>query len=341
MPPRRNQKHDILKMMKERLVGQSATLEALSRQVEIYQAGLVAEGRPAGVFLLLGPTGTGKTHTVEVLAEALHGSSRAMLRIDCAEFQMDHEVAKLIGAPPGYLGHRETQALLNQARLNAVSSEYSDLSILLFDEVEKAAPALTRLLLGILDRAQARLGDNTMVNFERCLIFLTSNLGARQMMREMGGRFGLAPVDRIDSPELAKRLERQAVGAVKRHFSPEFVNRVDAIFTYQPLTRAMLDQILDIELAAISERIRLRLGERAFTLDVGEPMRRHLIETGTSPDYGARELKRVLQRLVLEPVASAVCRGRIPPEAIVSFARAGDGWKLEVERPPSSGRLAA
>lgn len=341
MSPRRNQKHDILKTMKERLVGQTATLEALCRHVEIYQAGLVPDGRPAGVFLLLGPTGTGKTHTVEVLAEALHGSSRALLRVDCAEFQMDHEVAKLIGAPPGYLGHRETQALLNQTRVNAVASEYSDLSILLFDEIEKAAPSMTRLLLGILDRAQARMGDNSTVNFERCLIFLTSNLGARQMMREMGGRFGLSPRERLDSPALAQRLERQAMSAMKRHFSPEFVNRVDSVFTYQPLTRPILEQILDLELAGIEERIRSRMGERAFTLEVGEEMRDYLIETGSSPEYGARELKRSIHRLVLEPVAEAVCRGRIPAESVVSFARRGEGWKLEIERPPAPNRLAA
>ena len=121
--------------------------------VEMYQAGLAPEGRPAGVFLLLGPTGTGKTRTVEALAEVLHGSQRNILRVDCGEFQMEHEVAKLIGAPPGYLGHRETQPMLTQQKLGAISSEGCGLSLVLFDEIEKAAPSMTRLLLGVLDKA--------------------------------------------------------------------------------------------------------------------------------------------------------------------------------------------
>ncbi len=135
--------------------------------VQMHRAGLAAEGRPVGVFLLLGPTGTGKTRTVEALADALHGSEKSMLKVDCGEFQMEHEVAKLIGAPPGYLGHRETQPMLTQQKLSGVTSENSNLSLVLFDEIEKAAPSMTRLLLGVLDKAVLRLGDNTSVNFER------------------------------------------------------------------------------------------------------------------------------------------------------------------------------
>ena len=137
------------------------------------------------MFLLLGPTGTGKTKTVEALAEVLHGSEKNVLKVDCGEFQMEHEVAKLIGAPPGYLGHRETQPMLTQQKLNAVTSEKCSLSLVLFDEIEKAAPSMTRLLLGVLDKGVLRLGDNSTVNFEKSLVFLTSNLGAREMMREI------------------------------------------------------------------------------------------------------------------------------------------------------------
>src|SRR3954470_23238137 len=147
-----------------------------SRYLYMFQAGLGPEGRPAGVFLLLGPTGTGKTRTVEALAEVLHGSPKNVLRIDCGEFQMDHEVAKLIGAPPGYLGHRETHPILTQQRLTGVTSEHSPLSLVLFDEIEKAAPSMTRVLLGVLDKGTLRLGDNSNVNFEKTLVFLTSNL---------------------------------------------------------------------------------------------------------------------------------------------------------------------
>ena len=127
-------------------------------------AGLAPEGGPVGVFLLLGPTGTGKTRTVEALAEILHGSDKSILRVDCGEFQMEHEVAKLVGAPPGYLGHRETQPMLTQQKLAAVASEDCNLSLVLFDEIEKATPSMTRLLLAVLDKAALRLGDNTTVN---------------------------------------------------------------------------------------------------------------------------------------------------------------------------------
>src|ERR1700760_2167148 len=158
--------------------------------VHMFQAGLAPEGRPAGVFLLLGPTGTGETRTVEALAGGLHGNARNLLLIDCGEFQMEHEVAKLIGAPPGYLGHRETQPMLTQQKLSSVASDRSELSLVLFDEIEKAAPSLTRLLLGVLDRGVLRLGDNSVVNFEKSLVFLTSNLGAKEMMREINPEFG-------------------------------------------------------------------------------------------------------------------------------------------------------
>src|ERR1700676_760101 len=160
----------------------------------MHHAELSADGRTAGVFLLLGPTGTGKTRTVEALAEVLHGSHKHLLKVDCGEFQMEHEVAKLIGAPPGYLGHRETQPLLTQQKLGAVTSEGCNLSLVLFDEIEKAAPSMTRLLLGVLDKAILRLGDNSTVNLEKSLVFLTSNLGAREMLREISPEFGFQSV---------------------------------------------------------------------------------------------------------------------------------------------------
>src|SRR6202166_14907 len=181
---------DLLRELSTRVVGQAQALMQIVPYVQMHQAGLSPDGRPAGVFLLLGPTGTGKTRTVEALADALHGSEKHMLKVDCGEFQMEHEVAKLIGAPPGYLGHRETPPMLTQQKLTSVTSESSDLSLVLFDEIEKAAPSMTRLLLGVLDKAVLRLGDNTSVNFERSMIFLTSNLGAAAMRKEITPDFG-------------------------------------------------------------------------------------------------------------------------------------------------------
>src|SRR5579862_1566608 len=185
---------DLTTVLSQKVVGQPAATKTIVPYVQMFQAGLSPEGRPVGVFLLLGPTGTGKTRTVEAMAEVLHGSHRHVLKIDCGEFQMEHEVAKLIGAPPGYLGHRETTPMLTQQKLGAAASERCGLSLLLFDEIEKAAPSMTRLLLGVLDKAILRLGDNSAVNFEKSLVFLTSNLGAREMLREINPEFGFQSV---------------------------------------------------------------------------------------------------------------------------------------------------
>src|SRR6267154_2527147 len=209
----------------QKLVGQPAAINAIVPYIQMYQAGLCPEGRPIGVFMLLGPTGTGKTRTVEALAEVLHATPKKMLKVDCGEFQMEHEVAKLIGAPPGYLGHRETQPLLTQQKLSAVTSEKCAISLVLFDEIEKAAPSMTRLLLGVLDKGILRLGDNTSVNFEKSLVFLTSNLGAREMMREINPDFGFTSATvGGTSEDLTQKLKGIALVAVRKKLSPEIIN---------------------------------------------------------------------------------------------------------------------
>lgn len=317
----------------ERVIGQPESLDAIIPYIQMYQAGLSPEGRPVGVFLLLGPTGTGKTRTVEALAEVLHGNAKNVLRIDCGEYQMEHEVAKLIGAPPGYLGHRETQPLLTQVKLNAVMSEQNNLSIVLFDEIEKAAGSLQRLLLGVLDKATLRLGDNSTVNFERSLIFLTSNLGAREMARELRPEFGLetAAVRPIDGGRTAaKRLETVAVAAVKRKFAPEFVNRIDLMLTYQSLDAAALEKILELQVQSLQEHLDRRLGERSFYLDVSKRSRQFLLRHGTSVEYGARELKRTMHRFVMQPLAALVAEGRVAPNSIVRFEVNPGGERLDL-----------
>jgi ATP-dependent Clp protease ATP-binding subunit ClpA len=317
----------------ERVIGQPESLDAIIPYIQMYQAGLAPEGRPVGVFLLLGPTGTGKTRTVEALAEVLHGNAKNVLRIDCGEYQMEHEVAKLIGAPPGYLGHRETQPLLTQVKLNAVMSEQNNLSIVLFDEIEKAAGSLQRLLLGVLDKATLRLGDNSTVNFERTLIFLTSNLGAREMARELRPEFGLetATVRSIDEGRSgAKRLETVAVAAAKRKFAPEFVNRIDLMLTYQALDAAALEKILELQVRSLQEHLDRRLGERSFLVELPKRSRQFLLRHGTSVEYGARELKRTMHRFVMQPLAALVAEGRIAPNAVVRFELSSSGERLDV-----------
>ncbi|HEY3738708.1 MAG TPA: AAA family ATPase [Bryobacteraceae bacterium] len=318
--------------LEQRLVGQTDALARILPYVHMHQAGLAPENRPVGVFLLLGPTGTGKTRTVEVLAESLHGSDRTLLRVDCGEFQMEHEVAKLIGAPPGYLGHRETQPMLNQQKLNAATSEYSNLSIVLFDEIEKAASSLQRLLLGVLDKAALKLGDNSSVNFERSLIFMTSNLGARSMMRELHPDFGFeALIGTRESPDITGKLQKIGMSAVRRKFSPEFVNRIDGVVTYQPLSQQALAAIVEHQLFDLQQHINKRLGPRAFRIATTRGARAFLLRTGTSIEYGARELKRVVLRHITQPLAAFVSGGRIEPGSRVTIDVDADGESLRIQ----------
>ena len=311
--------------LSELLVGQPEAIETIVPYVQMYQAGLSPEGRPVGVVLLLGPTGTGKTRTVEALAEVLHGSSKNLLKVDCGEFQMEHEVAKLIGAPPGYLGHRETQPMLTQAKVNAVASEESEISLILFDEIEKAAPSMTRLLLGILDKATLRLGDNSSVNFERSLIFLTSNLGAKSIQRANKPDFGFEAMLPLKPFEDRAKLQSIGMAAVRHKFSPEFVNRIDSVITYKPLDRAACEVILDQILANFARLIHNRLGMRAFRLQCTVAGRSQLLDLGTSLEYGARELKRTVQRNFIQPVAALVAQGQVPPgTSVILDAKGGE-----------------
>lgn len=306
----------LMASLEERVIGQSGAMTKIIPYVQMFQAGLAPDGRPAGVFLLLGPTGTGKTKTVEALAEVLHGSEKNVLRVDCGEFQMEHEVAKLVGAPPGYLGHRETQPMLTQHKLTSVTSERSGLALVLFDEIEKAAPSMTRLLLGVLDKALLRLGDNTTVNFERALIFMTSNLGAREMMKEIRPDFGFEAMTPREHGA-KKTLENIGLAAVRRRFAPEFVNRVDRVITYQPLSAEALATILDQQIADLQRHISNRLADRSFRLEVPTASRQFLLRNGASERYGARELKRTIHRHLMQPLAAMVASGQVEPEDCV------------------------
>jgi ATP-dependent Clp protease ATP-binding subunit ClpA/CheY-like chemotaxis protein len=334
---------DLVNLLSQKIIGQPAALKYIVPYVQMHQAGLAPEGRPVGVFLLLGPTGTGKTKTVEALAEILHGSGKKILKIDCGEFQMDHEIAKLIGAPPGYLGHRETESILAPSRLAAVTSDNCDLSVVLFDEIEKAAPSVTRLLLGILDKATLRLGNNTEVNFEKSLIFFTSNLGAREMLKEMRPTLGFKSALPPDWDEISGRLENIALGAVRKAYSPEFVNRIDAVITYQPLEAESLAVILEQQIADLQKHVNTRLGERCFQVDVSGEARSFLLQEGTSPEYGARELKRTIHRHLTQPLATLVIQGKVEPGSCVKVEAAEDrtGLVLRPLPPDKSVQAAA
>ncbi len=261
------------------------------------------------------------------MAETLHGG-RLMLKIDCGEFQHDHEVAKLLGAPPGYIGHRETKPLLTQEQLEEVKSPNSDLSIVLFDEIEKAAPALSRLLLGVLDKGVLRLGDNSMANFEKCLIFFTSNIGAPEMMKEMQTSMGFSAPGTSDAGNLNKRIESVGIAAVRKRFSPEFVNRLDAVITYSTLGTESLRQILEHLIAELQEHVNTRLSERCFTIQVSDEVREFLLLKGTSAEYGARELRRTVHKHLTQPLAAVVAQGQLSPGAQVRVSLAPGGERL-------------
>jgi CheY-like chemotaxis protein len=331
---------DLTEILSQKVVGQPTATKVIVPYIQMFQAGLAPEGRPVGVFLLLGPTGTGKTKTVEALAEVLHGSEKNVLKVDCGEFQMEHEVAKLIGAPPGYLGHRETQPMLTQQKLNAVTSEKCSLSLVLFDEIEKAAPSMTRLLLGVLDKGILRLGDNSTVNFEKSLVFLTSNLGAREMMREINPEFGFQSVRGAERADILNKLQSIALVAVRKRFSPEFVNRIDCIITYQPLTPEALSAILDHQITDLQSHVNTRLGNRSFTLEVPEPARAFLLEKGTSPEYGARELNRTIHRFLTQPLATLVATNQVSPGARVLVEVADTNDKLLIRSQDTAPSVA-
>lgn len=331
---------DLTKLLSGKIVGQSAAMNAIVPYVYMYQSGLAPAGRPAAIFLLLGPTGTGKTKTVEAIAELLHGSEKKLLKIDCGEFQMDHETAKLVGAPPGYLGHRETVPLLTQQQLTDATSPGCDLALVLFDEIEKAAPSITSLLLGILDKGLLRLGDNTAVNFEKSLIFFTSNLGAREMLKEINPHIGFQSGSSKSPSDLNDKIEAIGLGAVRKRFSPEFVNRIDAVVTYKPLDTEALEMILDHDVRKLQEHVNSRLGERCFHIDVLPEARQFLLQKGVSQEYGARELKRTVHRELTQPLATMVARSEIVPGSMVRVGLNADSQTLAITADSSAVKVA-
>src|SRR5215510_843451 len=296
-----------------KIVGQD---QAVEKVVEIYQmflAGLNAPGRPVGNLLFLGPTGSGKTRVVEAMAESLFGDPRAVIKIDCAEFQHSHEIAKLIGSPPGYLGHRETHPLLTQEALNQWHTDRLKLTLLLFDEIEKASDALWQLLLGIMDKATLTLGDNRRVDLSQCLIVMTSNLGAGEMNDLMSGGLGFAKSQKpgqIDC-KLDEKITRAAQEAARRKFSPEFMNRIDKIVVFKTLKPEHLEQILEIELGMVQQRILQATGNSQFVFTCTAPVKAFLLQEGTDPKYGARHLKRAIEKNVVFPLANLVATGQV------------------------------
>ncbi|MFZ0212819.1 MAG: AAA family ATPase [Candidatus Acidiferrales bacterium] len=297
--------------LRRKIVGQDEAVQSVVDLYQVFRAGLNSPGRPVGNLLFLGPTGAGKTRVVEATAEVVFGDPRAVIKVDCAEFQHSHEIAKLIGSPPGYLGHRETHPLITQEALAQFHTEKIKLSFLLFDEIEKASDALWQLLLGILDKATLTLGDNRRVDLSQAMIFLTSNLGGSEITELMTGKLGFAPATQIDSAaRLEQKIERTASEAAKRKFSPEFMNRLDKVVVFHPLREPQLEQILDIELGMVQQRV-LETAKGKFLFRVTQPAREFLLKEGTDMKYGARHLKRAIERHLVYPLASLLATDQI------------------------------
>jgi len=312
--------------LRAKVVGQAEGVQSLVDMYQVFCAGLNSPGRPVGNLLFLGPTGSGKTRIVEAAAEILFGDARSIIKVDCAEFQHSHEIAKLIGSPPGYLGHRETHPLITQESLAASHTDKLKLSFLLFDEIEKASDALWQLLLGMLDKATLTLGDNRRVDLSQTVIFLTSNLGGGEITEMMQGGMGfIQPKDKpVDA--MNDKVERTAVEAARRKFSPEFMNRLDKIVVFHPLQRPQLEQVLEIELGQVQQRV-LETAKGQFLFRVTGQGRDFLLQEGTDQRYGARHLKRAIERHIVYPLANLLATEQVHLGDLVCI-----DWNTEQDR---------
>jgi ATP-dependent Clp protease ATP-binding subunit ClpB len=334
---------DFETVLRSKIVGQEEGVQALVDLYQVFCAGLNSPGRPVGNLLFLGPTGSGKTRIVEAAAEILFNDPRAVIKVDCAEFQHSHEIAKLIGSPPGYLGHRETHPLITQEALAASHTDKLKLSFLLFDEIEKASDALWQLLLGMLDKATLTLGDNRRVDLSQTVIFLTSNLGGGEITELMEGGMGfIQPKDKPDT-KLDEKVERTAVEAARRKFSPEFMNRLDKVVVFHPLKRDQLEEVLEIELGQVQQRV-LETARGQFLFRVTSAARDFLLQEGTDQRYGARHLKRAIERHIVYPLANLlateqvhlgdlVCIDFSKQQSFLTFVREGENLTMPARRP--------
>jgi len=312
-----------------RIVGQDDAIDQVVNIYQMYLAGMSSPCRPVGNFLFLGPTGSGKTRLVEAVAESLVGDARAIIKIDCGEFQHSHEIAKLIGSPPGYLGHRETHPLLSQEALNQYHTEKIKLGFVLFDEIEKANDALWNLLLGVLDKAALTLGDNRRVDFSRTLIFMTSNLGAAEMGSILRPKLGFAAseVERRNGDghlddSTTDKVSRAGLAAARQKFTPEFMNRIDKVVVFKVLGQVELRKILELELSILQLRIFDSSTTSPFVFSLTEAAKDYLLPEGTDIKYGARHLKRAIDRSLVQPLSNLIATGQV---------RRGDSLKVGFE----------
>jgi ATP-dependent Clp protease ATP-binding subunit ClpB len=303
-----------------RLVGQDEAVRLISEAVRRARAGLQDARRPIGSFLLLGPTGVGKTELARALAEFLFDDERAMVRIDMSEYQEKHTVARLIGAPPGYVGYEEGGRLTEAVRRRPYA-------VILLDEIEKAHPEVLNVLLQLLDDGRLTDGHGRTVDFRNVLVIMTSNLGSQDIL-ELGGE---------GTPEEAARnraeMERRVDRALRAHFRPEFLNRLDEIVVFHALTRGQLREIADLQ----AESLKQMLAARELELTLTMAARDALAEEGYDPQFGARPLKRTLQRRVQNPLALRLLQGEFKPGGGVVVDFRGGAFTFESRAPVAAG----
>ena len=324
-----------------RIVGQEEAIRAIVSVYQVFLAGLDLPNHPVGSLLFLGPTGSGKTRIVEATAEALFDDGRALIQVDCGEFQHSHEIAKLIGSPPGYLGHRETHPVLTQEALNQCHREDLRLSLILFDEIEKASDSLWQLLLGILDKATLTLGDNRRVDFSQTLIFMTSNLGAAEIANKLHGRIGFGREMTAPDERLEQKLKKIAIEAARRKFSPEFMNRIDKVIAFRPLTPTDLEQVLEIEIERVQQRLRQASGGNQFEFLCSPEARWFLLHDGLDLRYGARHLRRSIERHLVDPLAHLLATHQVEPGDLLVADRSADKNQLTFIKGGRSGKLSS
>ena len=292
------------------IFGQPEATEAFTNVLEKFHSGIYDHTKPIASLLFLGPTGTGKTASVEAFVTGLFGSPDKLLKIDCAEFQHSHEMARLIGSPPGYLGHRETAAYITTAKIAAIQSPEFPFAVLLFDEIEKASDAIWNLLLGILDKGTLTLGTNERVDLTATIIVMTSNVGSKEMAKQSDGDGSLG----FESPTAENlstvRLQEISKSAAKRKFMPEFLNRLDEIVVFNTLTKDDIKNILKLEVRKFQEQV-VRTSKAVVHIDISPSAEKEILAEGFDKKYGARFLKRTIEKRVTIPVARVVASKQV------------------------------
>jgi ATP-dependent Clp protease ATP-binding subunit ClpB len=297
--------------LSQRVIGQDEALTAVANAVRRARAGLQDPNRPIGSFIFLGPTGVGKTETARALAEFLFDDERAMVRLDMSEYMEKHAVARMIGAPPGYIGYEEGGQLTEAVRRRPYA-------VILFDEIEKAHPDVFNVLLQILDDGRLTDAKGRTVDFKNTVLIMTSNLGSREIQAAQGD----------------EQLAREAVlQELQVNFKPEFLNRIDDIVIFGQLSRKEIEKIIDVQL----ERLRAMLKERGITLELDDSARELVAREGYDPNYGARPLKRAIQTLIQNPLAVKLLQGEIL--AGQKIRASADGDKI-VFNPEASAAVA-